>query len=102
MALGVSTAVRFVPNLGIEDDWNESADGQECKRQVAEEILAEAQAIAPVRTGTYRDSLGVEESPDDVAVIADVDYGGYIEFGTSDTPEFAPLRRGRDEAGYGR
>jgi hypothetical protein len=98
----VTPLVNFIPNLGLEDEWNASGDGQDCKRTVGEEIVSQAQAVAPVETGAYRDSIHVEADLEgETAVAADVDYAVFIEFGTSDTPTFAPLRRGATGAGYG-
>jgi hypothetical protein len=58
---------------------------------VAEQIVSEAQAAAPVLTGEYRDSIHVEGNR---AVASDWK-SVYIEFGTGypgPTPAFAPMR----------
>lgn len=62
-------------------------------RRTAEQIAEEARAIAPVATGAYRDSIHVEQEETAAGVVADVPYAVFVEFGTSDTPAFAPLRR---------
>jgi hypothetical protein len=53
----------------------------------------EAKRIAPVLTGSYRDSIRAEVVEGKAKVIADDMAAGFIEFGTEDTPTFAPLRR---------
>lgn len=65
----------------------------------AEAAAREAQRLAPVDTGEYRASIRVVDSADGVRVVANDDKATFIEFGTSDTPAFAPLRRGTEAAG---
>lgn len=63
----------------------------------AQELENEAKAIAPVATGAFQDSLrgGVELGDDGWKAVLSTDspYWPYLEFGTSDTPIFATLRR---------
>lgn len=59
--------------------------------EVAGKIAESARANAPVRTGTFRDSINVEQSGDVVAVVNDDPVAGYVEYGTSDTPAFATM-----------
>lgn len=51
--------------------------------EVAHRVLAEAQAIAPVKTGAYKKSLHIEKIShahrDTFAVVADVPYTTYVE-----------------------
>lgn len=65
--------------------------------EVAEGIATVARTIAPVLTGAYRDSIsasvGIEGGHALAHVSAGTDHAQYVEFGTSDTPTFAPLRR---------
>lgn len=55
--------------------------------KTAADITADAQAVAPVDTGDLRRSIGYTVTATDGAVTADVgptvDYGAYVEFGTS-------------------
>lgn len=75
-------------------------------RYLTEEAADAARSIAPYRTGEYHDSIHVEESegqsdvPGTVVLVADAPHAVYVEFGTSDTPTFAPLRRGMEAAGF--
>ena len=58
--------------------------------EIAGEVAEEAQAIAPVGTGRYRDSI----HPDGDYVVAGNDtvyYAWILEFGSVDTPVFATL-----------
>lgn len=68
--------------------------------QIAREAAAEARADAPVRTGEYRDGIGVEVSGDEVRIVDTDPEAVHKEFGTSDTPAHAVLtdaarKRGR-------
>ena len=59
--------------------------------EIANEIAAEAQADAPVRSGAYRNGIEVQVDGDRVSVV-DVDPDAiYKEYGTSDTPAHASL-----------
>lgn len=87
----------FIPNpIGIAEkarDW----EMELAMREVAEDAAERARLIAPVDTGAYRASIGVESEIVDgkatARVVATVSYASAIEFGTSDTPTFAVLRR---------
>jgi hypothetical protein len=63
------------------------------KLDLAEKVKAYWKAIAPVRTGHYRDSIHIAVGTDQVVrIIAEADYSSEIEYGTggdSPTPEFA-------------
>lgn len=63
----------------------------------AQELENEAKSIAPVSTGAFQDSLtGEVRMGDDgweAVLTTDSPYWPYLEFGTSDTPIFATLRR---------
>ena len=84
--------MRFIPAFGLDDKLLEEFMDSGAQDEAAEEIVEAAKAVAPVDTGTYRDSIHVEDGK----VVADVDYAGAVEFGTSDTPAHAPLRRGAE------
>lgn len=55
----------------------------------AEEVAAIAQSIVPVDTGNLRDSIhAVKEGDMKAAVVTEVEYAPYVEFGTSvQTPQ---------------
>lgn len=76
----------------VEVKWIDSGDIGKILRspqveakceEVARRVLAEAQAIAPVKTGAYKQSLHIEKIPhahrDTYAVVADVPYAVYVE-----------------------
>jgi HK97 gp10 family phage protein len=81
-------------------------------KKAAESILEAARETAPVASGTenavpgaLRDSGRIEVDGKMIYRVifggtGDVDYAAYVEFGTSDTPTFAFLRRGVEAAGY--
>ena len=63
---------------------------------IAEAWAAEARANAPVDTGAYRDGIRVVRDGDAVAVVATAPHSLIVEFGTADTPAFAPILRAGD------
>jgi hypothetical protein len=58
-----------------------------------------AKALAPVREGDYRDGIEVVVEGSEVALVGTYWTSHFLEFGTVDTPAFAPLRRGVRAAG---
>jgi len=53
---------------------------------VARDILADAKRAVPIDTGELHDSLGIEERPEEQAVLigsSDAEYSTYVELGTS-------------------
>ena len=87
----------YVPNPAAIELAGRAAGriGQEI---AGEQILETAVSIAPVETGAYQASLYKTTDGDDVVVGSDIRYARYLEFGTSDTPVFATLRRASDSA----
>jgi hypothetical protein len=76
----------------VEVTWTDCADFSGILRspqveakceEVAHRVLAQAQAIAPVKTGAYKRSLHIEKIShahrDTFAVVADVPYSAYVE-----------------------
>lgn len=61
-------------------------------RARAETAARIAKGLAPVLTGAYRDSIGVEEGALGPELVATDFKAGWIEFGTVKTRAFAPLR----------
>ncbi|ACU39446.1 HK97 gp10 family phage protein [Actinosynnema mirum] len=61
------------------------------RREIAAEIAAEARVEAPVRTGEYRDGIGVRSEGDRVFVEDSDPESIFKEYGTSDTPAHAVL-----------
>lgn len=63
----------------------------------AARIAGVAKSIAPVDTGAFRDSIDSDvvrgEAGFEGRVTTDSPYWFYLEYGTSDTPTFATLRR---------
>lgn len=59
--------------------------------EIAHEIASEARAAAPVRTGEYRDGIGVEVAGDKVSAVDTDPESVWKEYGTSDTPAHAVL-----------
>jgi hypothetical protein len=83
----------FIETPGLEKLLLSAPEVIGAARVKADRVAEEAKVIAPVRTGAYRDSIHVEQDGIESNVVADVPYAGFVEFGTEDTPIFAPLRR---------
>lgn len=66
------------------------------KRQLAQQAADYWQSISPVDEGDYRDSIKVHQDGTDVWITASDFKAHWIEYGTVDTPEFAPRQRTED------
>ena len=71
--------------------------------QRAEKVAERAKATAPKATGRWAESIHVEphERPGGFRVGSDDERSIYIEYGTSDTPSHATLRKALDAAKEG-
>lgn len=94
---------RFVPNPALPKLLQANPILLPLLKIKADLALRRARAIAPVDTGTFRDSLQVAVGVDDgvarARLFSDDDEEKVIalEFGTSRTPTFATLRRAIDK-----
>lgn len=59
--------------------------------EVAENIVSDARAVAPVRTGEYQTGMQVEVDGDNVSAVDNDPESGWKEYGTADTPAHATL-----------
>jgi hypothetical protein len=84
---------RFVPNPDFAREIDRQVEYRTGKVRVAEEVKKTAQTIAPKRTGAYIRGLKVKVVGPAVYVTATDFKGHWIEWGTEDTPTFAPIRR---------
>lgn len=89
----------FVPNPALGAELEREGTLVPDERAAADAIAAYAKTIAPVDSGAFQASIRVSEDGHDVAVYSDVAYAPYLEFGTSDTPTFATLRRAGEAVG---
>lgn len=90
----------YIPNPEFDKLLERSSSAQESILAAAEAAASAARAIAPRRSGDYAE--GIEPGVDaegDVVLNANDWKSHFIEFGTADTPTFAPLRRGVLAAG---
>lgn len=92
--------MRFVPSPDLPDEVRDATDDE--MRRTAEEVAAAVEARTPVDDGDARDSIVVGKDKHGWHVRA----GGrraphfvFLEYGTEDTPMFAPLRRGAESVG---
>lgn len=87
----------YRPNRRFDRAFAHSDEARDFVLRKAEEGVEHARANAPVRTGTYRASIGasvVEESDGWKGhLTAGAAHAIYVEYGTEDTPIFATLRR---------
>lgn len=98
---------RYVPTPGLETRLARWGPMGALARRTAGRVADRAREIARAEaydTGDYHDSINVQSGVDEqsrqaAVVVADDWKAGFIEFGTSEQPARAPLRRGADAAG---
>lgn len=89
----------FIPNRGFARELKAERSYVEGMAAAAAPAAQNARDIAPVDEGDYRDGIRVTIDGDEVRIDAMDWKSGFIEYGTEDTPVFAPLRRGAEAAG---
>lgn len=86
---------RYVPNPGFEGQIKREPRFRAGMAETTSEVKRQVQAAAPNQTGHYRRSIR-----DDGERVWTTDIAGHIiEWGSSRTPPYAPLRRGVRAAG---
>lgn len=84
----------FIPQSEIDDYLESSPDILSGKVELAEEVVEHAQSIAPEDSGEYKAGIKVRRyGRNGVGVVFSDPKSSLIEYGTSDTPEFAVMRR---------
>lgn len=90
-------------DIDFEPGWQEritrQAGVRALRRDSATDVASLAGALAGHASGTYADSLEVEEAGDAIRVVSSDPSAHIIEFGSIDTPAQAPMRRAADAAG---
>jgi len=92
--------VTFIPNLLVGKQWERSPEAMRCVAEQGAKVENAAKAIVPVDTGALRDSI--ELLVEGIATVATawvgttIRYGGYVEYGTSNTPAQPYLRPALD------
>jgi hypothetical protein len=99
------TGSHFVPNPMFEEQLQRATFLIDDMGDMAEKALEGVRSTAPVDTGAYRDSWQSEAGigPDGKAtgrVYTEDKRANFIEFGTSEYPFGAPMRRGLERAGF--
>ena len=98
-----SYRMRFIPNSANIKRLGRTEEMLVYMGFRAESAAAAAQAIAPVATGAYRDSIeaqaGFAENLAIGRVVAKDFKAGWIEFGTYKWPAHATLRLGAESSG---
>lgn len=85
---GVTSAVGGLERAGMVET-----------QRVGSEVERRAEARAPRRTGALAASITSHRIKDGVETTVGVDYGAYVEYGTSDTPAQPFLRPALNEVG---
>lgn len=90
----------FIPNLLVGIEWEHSPEALAIVTVIGKAVEARAETLAPVRTGALKASItsasqGISTTAQ-AAIFATVEYGGFVEFGTSDTPAQPYLRPALD------
>lgn len=98
-----TTRTRFVPNPMLAQEVLRATMLLDDLQAIAENIAEQAVAIAPEDEGDYLRSIEAVSGFDARGVMARVNANDWkaalIEFGTTDTPVFAPIRRAADRYG---
>lgn len=93
---------RFVPNPAFTLQVAREPLMAAFLEEEAQVVKAGAESVSPVDTGLYKSSFDTEIATEHGGFVARVTnsapYWLYIEFGTSDTPTFQPLRKGLELA----
>lgn len=96
-------ATRFVPDHDGMLAISRTVEMAKALDTFADYTASNARNLAPVDEGDYRNSIDTTSGVDGGVATARVNANdwkaGLIEFGTEDTPTFAPLRRGAEQAG---
>jgi len=101
--MSLTSGVRFVPSVTGMNALASSEGLEDALKEVAEEIASNARDLAPELSGDYKAGISVVAGEEDGESLARVNANdwksGLIEFGTEDTPAFAPLRRAVESVG---
>lgn len=97
--------MKFVKNPVVEEQLERTEDMLGALTSRASTVVPIAKALAPVKTGDYRDGIqltpGFLEDGRAVARLNAMDFkSGWIEFGTIRIPAHAVLRRAAEAAGF--
>ncbi len=83
MELGVTGFEKAISNMQKLSTKLPDAVDKSLER-LADEIVADAKRLAPVRSGELRDSIKIEDvKKGEVTIVASADHAGYVEFGNS-------------------
>lgn len=93
----------FIPNPMLGAELSRSRMLQPALLNIAENIRDEAKQLSPEDKGDYINSIEAKSGVDGRGVYAAVEATDWkaalIEFGTADTPAFAPIRKAADKYG---
>ena len=94
---------RFVPNKNGMDALARTTDMQKSMKEYSDSVAESARGIAPELSGDYVDGIESVGGVDNGMAIGRVNANDWksalIEWGTTDTPTFAPLRKAAEQQG---
>ena len=92
--------VTFIPNLAVGKEWELSPEALACVTIQGRKVQDAAKAIVPVDTGFLRDSIEIAVEGGTTTANAEIGatarYGGFVEYGTSNTPAQPYMRPALD------
>lgn len=94
--------VTYIPNPGLQIEWEHSVDAWAAMERVGSEIAERAASRAPHDTGRLAASIQARPAAGPrggagVEVVADVEYAKFVEYGTSEMAAEPFLRPALDE-----
>lgn len=94
---------KFVPDRQAIGLLSRSREMLQVLEEKARDVASIAKGISPVLTSSYRDGIestsGIDGGKGIGRVNANDWKSHFVEFGTSDTPTFAPLRKAAERSG---
>lgn len=93
------SSATFIPAANLAEIIAGTTAVRDGMREVTDKIYQVSQVLVPVLTGALKQSGKVVMDGIVGHVVYDTRYAAYVEFGTSDTPAFAFLRRASDSVG---
>ncbi len=90
---------QFVPEPGFEQRLRDTPEMLRARKAVAEQVVREAEAVAPEGSGRYKRSLQAVVDGAEVRAESSDPAAHLVEFGSINNEAYAPLRRGAERVG---
>ncbi len=92
-------AGQFVPEPGFDQQLRGMSEMLRARKAVADQVVREAEDVAPENTRRYKRSLRSVVDGDQVRAESDDPAAHLVEFGSINNEAYAPLRRGAERVG---